>query len=59
MRVAKQLDADGKPEVHGYFTWANFKSNSMYSAACYYFKRSQRIFEKVNKYYEDAFRIKL
>ena len=27
----------------------------MYSAACYYVKRSQRIYEKVNEYYEDAF----
>ena len=34
---------------------ADFKSNSMYSAAGYYIKRSQRIFE--NKYYEDAFRL--
>ena len=31
--------------------------NSMYSAACYYVKRSQRIYEKANEYNEDAFRL--
>ena len=34
---------------------SDFKSNSIYSAAGYYVKRLQGIFE--NKYYEDAFRL--
>ena len=29
----------------------------MYSAACYYVKRSRRIYEKANEYNEDAFRV--
>ena len=48
---------DGGPKLYGYFTWADFKSNSMHSAACYYIKRSRRIFEKANEYYEDAFHL--
>ena len=42
--------------MYGYFTWADFKYKSMYSAACYYVKSSRRIYEKANEY-EDAFRL--
>ena len=45
------------PRVYGYFIWADFRYNRMYSAAYYYVKRSRRIYEKANDYNEDAFRL--